>query len=103
MIGRLTSVEKGPERNVKLVITPSAIFSEIAEPPGTYDPKAIDHYEVNGLEQNDKGIVTITLVLTDQRKVLFYSTQHKLDMALLLDELDGTIGERRRVDPRKDA
>jgi hypothetical protein len=103
MIGKLTSVERGPERSVKLVITPSAVFSEISEPPGTYAPQIIDHYEVTGLQQDDKGIVRLTFVMADQRRVLFYSTEQKFDMALLLDQLDATIGERRRTDPRKDA
>ena len=103
MIGKLTSVAKGPERNVKLVITPSEVRSEISEPPGSYDPQSIDHYEVTGLQQDDKGLVSLTFALADQRKILFYSTQQKWDMALLLDQLDATIGERRRIDPREHA
>ena len=46
MLGKLTSVEKGPERSVVLVITSSGVSSEISQPSGTYDPKLIDHYEV---------------------------------------------------------
>jgi len=103
MIGKLTSVENGPERNVKLVITPSEVRSEISEPPGSYDAPSIDHYEVTGLQQDDEGLVCLTFVLADQRKILFYSTQQKWDMALLLDQLDATIGERRRIDPREHA
>jgi hypothetical protein len=103
MIGKLISVEKGPERNVQLVITPLEVRSGISEPPGSYDPQSIDHYEVIGLQQEDKGLVTLTFVLADQRKVLFYSTQEKWDIALLLDQLDATIGERHRVDPREHA
>lgn len=103
MIGKLTSVEKGPERNVRLVITSSGVFSEISETPGTYDPQAIDHYEVTGLQQADRGIVALTFIMADQRKVIFYSTEQKFDMVLLLDQLDATIGERRRVDPRENA
>src|SRR5262245_50377265 len=41
MIGKLTSVEEGPERNVRLVVTPAAVFSEISEPVGAYEPQAI--------------------------------------------------------------
>ncbi len=103
MIGKLTSVEKGPERNVSLVVTASGVFSEISEPAGTYDPQTIDHYEITGLQQSDEGIVALTFVMADRRKVLFYSTEQKFDMALLLDQLDATIGERRRVDPRENA
>ena len=103
MVGKLTSVEKGPERNVKLVITASGVSSEISEPPGTYDPKGIEHYEVRGLQQDDKGLVTLTFVLADQRKIRFYCTEQKFDMALLLDQLDATIGVRHRFDPCKHA
>jgi hypothetical protein len=103
MIGKLISVEKGPERNVQLVITPVEVRSEISEPLGSYDPQSIDHYEVTGLQPEDEGLVTLTFVLADQRKVRFYSTQQKWDMALLLDQLDATIGERQRIDPRKHA
>jgi len=45
--------------------------------------------------------VTLSFILADQRKVLFYSTEQKFDMALLLDQLDAAMGERRRVDPRR--
>ena len=103
MIGRLTSVEKGPERNVRLVITPSAVSSEVSEPPGSYEPQIIDYYELTGLQQSDEGIVALTFVMGAQSKVLFYSTEQKLDMVLLLDQLDATIGERRRVDSRQNA
>ena len=103
MVGKLTSVERGPERNVRLVITRSAVFSEISEPPGTYAPETIDRYELTGLQQDDEGVVKLTFVMTDQRRVLFYSTEQKLDMVLLLDELDATIGERPRIDPRESA
>lgn len=103
MIGKLTSVDKGPKRTVRLVITPAAVFSEISKPVGTYEPQAIDHYQITGLQQRDEGIVALTFVMADQRKVLFYSTKQKLDMVLLLDQLDATIGERRRIDPRENA
>jgi hypothetical protein len=96
MIGRLTSVEDGPERNVKISISSSEVFSEVSSPSGSYASREIDHYEVTGLGQDEAGLVTLTLVLIDQRRVFFYSTYSKFDMVLLLDQLDGTIGERRR-------
>jgi len=96
MIGELTSVENGPKRNVKLLITATEVRSEISSPPGGYDPRKIDHYEVSGLREQDRGTVTLTFVLSDNRKVRFYSADSKLDMVLLLDELDATIGHRRR-------
>ncbi len=96
MIGKLTSIENGPQRNVKLVITAGELGSEISSPSGTFDPQSVDHYEVSGLHERDVGLVTLRFVLTDGRRVQFYSTESKFDMALLLDQLDGTIGERRR-------
>src|SRR5688572_11673589 len=96
MIGELTSVANGPERNVRLVITPTEVQSEISEPAGNYDPRGIDHYELSGLQQHEHGLVSLTFVLVDQRRVRFYCTHSKFDMALLLDQLDATIGERRR-------
>src|SRR5688572_31968201 len=103
MIGKITSVENGPERNVKLVITASELRSEISSPSDTFDPRSIDHYEVSGLQEHDTGLVTLRFVLVDGRRVRFYSTEQKFDMALLLDQLDGTIGERRREVSRDDA
>ena len=96
MVGEIISVENGPQRNVKIIISQTEVYSEIAVPIETYDPKMIERYEVSGLELKDKGLVTLTLVLTDKRKILFYSTYSKFDMALLLDQLDGTIGFRPR-------
>jgi hypothetical protein len=103
MIGKLISVENGPERNVKLTITPNEVWSELSQPAGSFSPQSIDHYEVTGLQQEDEGLITLTLVLADSSRVVFYSTDMKLDMVLLLDQLDGTIGDRPRVDPRKTA
>lgn len=102
MIGKLTSVEKGPERNVKLVISPKEVCSEISSPPGSYQPQSIDHYEVSGMQEPVGSLITLTLVLADQRRVRFYSTHSQFDMALLLDQLDGTIGVRKREVSRDD-
>jgi hypothetical protein len=96
MIGKLTSVENGPERNVEVVVTKSDVRSAISSPAGSIDPRSIDHYAVSGLQQHETGLVTLTLVRRDGQRVRFYSTESKFDMVLLLDQLDGTIGERRR-------
>jgi hypothetical protein len=96
MVGKLTSVENGPERNVKLTISRTEVCSEISSPAGSYNPQIIDHYEVSGLQDHDKGLVTLTLVLADQQRVQFYSTHSKFDMALQLDQLDATLGVRER-------
>ena len=96
MIGKITSLRHGPERNVRLVVTPTEVCSEISLPSGSFDPRSIDYYELSGLQEHESGPVTLTFVLVGQRRVQFYSTLSKFDIALLLDQLDGTIGARRR-------
>jgi len=96
MTGKLTSLDNGPERNVKLIITSTELRSEISSPSGTFDPRSVNHYEISGLEEHETGLVTLRFVLADGRRIRFYSTESKFDMVLLLDQLDGTIGERRR-------
>ncbi len=95
-IGELTSVASGPERSVDIIVTPNEVRSQISEPPGTYDPRCIERYEVTGLRQDEEGLLTLTLVLTDGRRIHFYRTYSKFDIVLLLDQLDGAIGERPR-------
>ena len=96
MTGKLISAEKGPERNVKLIISSKEVCSEISLPPGSYLPESIHHYLVSGMQAPPGSLVTLTFVLADQRRVQFYRTESKFDMALLLDQLDATIGMRRR-------
>ena len=103
MVGKLKIGERGPERNVKLVITPGELSSENSSPLGSIDPRSVDRYEISGLQGNESGLVTLTFVLGDGRRVRFYATESKADMVLLLDELDGAIGERRREVARDDA
>jgi len=102
-VGKIISVENGPERNVKLAISATEVCSEISEPAGSYEPQMIASYEVSGLQDQDKGLVTLTFIFLDQRRVRFYSTYSKFDMALLIDQLDATIGFRERRAVRMDS
>jgi ferredoxin len=95
-VGELTSVGNGPERNVEIVVTPREIRSEISKPSGSYNPQDIDRYEVSGLRPDQEGLLTLAIVLKDGRRIDFYRTYSKLDLVLLLDQLDGTIGDRPR-------
>jgi len=95
MIGKLTSVEKGPERNVKLRITPTEVYSEMSSPGGACPPESIVSYEITELAK-PHDVFTLVLLLADGQRVQFYTTQSQFDMALLLDQLDGTIGARPR-------
>lgn len=99
MIGSLVSIENGPARDMKIDVSPTAVRSEVSLPPGSVLAVSIACYEISGLQPHEKGLVTLTLVLTGGEKVRFYTTHSKFDMALLLDELDGTIGEKERKFP----
>jgi len=93
MIGHLTSVDNGPERNVLIDITKESVFSEISVPSGAVPSEAIDHYEISGLESK---MIRFYLVLRDSSRVLFYQTRSKFDFALLADQMDSVIGARPR-------
>ena len=96
-MGKLISIENGPERNVEIVVRRDEIRSAISEPVGSIDPSKIDRYELSGVGEQETGLVTLTIILTDSQRIQFYRTDSKFDLVLLLDQLDGTIGERPRV------
>jgi hypothetical protein len=96
-VGEIMSIESGgPKRNLRVVVSDTEVSSEISSPPGAICPQSIDHYEPSGMQASPGSLITLTLVLTDQRRIDFYSTRSQFDMALLLDQLDGTIGLRKR-------
>lgn len=97
MLGKLISIENGPERDVEIVVSRDEVRSAISDPVGSIDPSKIDRYELSGVGEHDTGLVTLTIVLTDNRRIQFYRTESKFDLVLLLDQLDGTIGERPRI------
>lgn len=101
LIGTLTGSVCGgvPQRSVKIVITPTELFSEISEPSGMYPPEAVGYFEIRGSRGNSEGLVTLTFVLTDQQRVRFYATFSKFDIVILLDQIVAKIGDRRREFP----
>lgn len=101
MIGKVTSIRNFAERNVELVVTLNELQSQVSSSSGPINPRDVDHYEITGLQEHDRGLVTLILVLADGRRVRFYSTESKFDMTMLLDQLDGTIGVRPRNVPKQ--
>jgi hypothetical protein len=98
VIGQLTSVVNGPERNVKVTITPEEVYSEIAEPSGARRASDLVEYVVK--EETLDGATLFTLEFTMStpglEKISFYRTHSQFDLALLLDMLEATIGDRPR-------
>ena len=97
MIGRLISVERGLERNVKVTVTVETLASEISSPSGPVDPRQIQGYEIAQSKDREGTLSQLYFVLSTGGRVRFYSTYSTFDLALLLDQLDGTIGERPRT------
>ena len=90
-IGRLTSVESGPERDVEVRISSHELYSEISDPPGAIlDP---DIARCNVTERSTPGGSLVHLYITvGERNILFYTGETQADIALLLDELEASFG-----------
>ncbi len=96
MLGEFTGVENRPERNVHVEISEMGLSSAIAEPQTQILPESVKRYELAESHENGGSIWDLRIV-TSSGAISFYRTKSKFDLALLLDELDGTIGERERV------
>lgn len=96
-MGELISVEGGPQRNVKLVIAVDSLSSEISSPPGALDSRRVQGYEMARVVDGDRTVWRLHLVVSSGEKVYFYATYSGFDFALLLDQLDATIGVRPRT------
>ena len=97
MIGELTSVDNGPQRNVKLTIAADEVFSEIADPPGSLSPSDIVEYHARETLFEAGRLISLEFVLRNGSMVTFYRTRTMLDFGLLLDWLDAVIGFRPRT------
>lgn len=97
-VGALTGVvcDQRPQRDVKIVVTSTELFSEISEPSGTCAADAIDYFEIRNSRGDGEGLLTLTFVLTNQQRVCFYATRSRFDMVILLDQIVANIGPRRR-------
>jgi len=93
MIGKLTSLDP-LERNVELQISTDSLRSEISNPQGDVAPQRVNGYVIE--QRNDVFHLIMKLDGQHSKTIDFYRTQSKGDLALLLDLLDGTIGERPR-------
>ena len=93
MIGQLTSLDP-LERNVDVRITSDSLFSEISDINAEIDAHRVSGYVID--QRNDVYHLLIKVDELNSDPVDFYRTRSKGDLALLLDLLDGTIGDRPR-------
>lgn len=96
MIGKLTSLDGGPRRNVEVAITPELLDSEIAKPQGAVTPSRVHGLILERRRLLFRDIIRIWLQ-TDAGEIDFYRSRSRFDVALLLDELEAAIGHRPRI------
>ncbi len=96
-IGKIISVENGPKRDVVVRIAPGQLFSEISVPPG--EIRGADVSTIHVVEETVEGKPCLQLYLETLRgnRVLFYTAATKFDLALLLDELEASLGDKPRT------
>ncbi|MBN2877900.1 MAG: hypothetical protein JXL85_09655 [Bacilli bacterium] len=97
MIGKLTSLDP-IQRNVEIHISTDVLRSEISKPKGDVDPDKVTGYIIDLRVNVLSEVYHLLLKLDDPNcnPIDFYRTKSKGDLGLLLDLLDGTIGERPR-------
>ena len=96
MIGEIISVEHGPKRNLKLIVSADELFSEIAEPPGSLRPSEVVEYLARETLFEGEPLISLEFVMKSGSVVTFYRTRTMFDFGLLLDWLDAGIGFRPR-------
>ena len=96
-IGKITSVEHGPVRDVTVRILAQELFSEISDPPGPIQGADVRAYDVVEQREGDRLLVHLDLQMTAGRTVRFYTGEAQFDIALLLDELEAALGDKPRT------
>ena len=93
-VGKITSIENGPKRDVDVRITPDRLFSEISIPPGEIVGASVSGIRVVEEEVGDNDCFHLYLETLPGACVLFYTAATKFDIALLLDELEASLGNK---------
>ena len=78
-------------------MTTETLVSEISSPSGSIDPRQIDRCGIVQSNDQEGTLSRLEFILSTGGRVCFYLTYSAFDLALLLDELDGTIGQRPRT------
>ena len=97
-IGKITSVDAtGPKRNVNVRIASNELFSEIADPSGPIPGGDITAVRVAEQQTGDTHVLHLYLETAGGNSIRFYTAETKFDIALLLDELEASLGQRPRT------
>jgi|ERR1043166_5242802 hypothetical protein len=93
-VGKIISVENGPKRDVEVRITRDRLFSEISVPPGEISGAEVSGIRVVEEEVGGNKFLHLYLETLAGTRVLFYTGATKFDIALLLDELEASLGNK---------
>jgi hypothetical protein len=93
-VGRLISVETGPMRDVEVRITPNRLFSEISVPPGEVSGADVSGIRIVEEEVGGHKYPHLYLETFPGAHVLCYTAATEFDIALLLDELAASLGNK---------
>ncbi len=93
-IGEITGFGERPRRNVEVRIGRRELFSEISEPPGILSSRDVIGIRVSEeLSESGKHVIHLHLNTKGKKSIRFYTAAAKLDIALLLDELEAALGQ----------
>jgi hypothetical protein len=96
-VGKIISLENGPQRDVEILISKDSIYSEVSDPPGVIRPKDVVAIEMVD-QHTDNGVVThMSLRTRGSGVVKFYAGESTFDIVLLLDALESVCGMKPRT------
>jgi len=97
-LGKIISVgEERPKRNVEIRITSESLLSAISDPPGEIAASDVSGFDVVEKKSLRGLLYHLYLRLNHGDTVLFYSTKTQFDIALILDELEASLGDKPRT------
>jgi hypothetical protein len=96
-IGTIISVDEGPKRDVTVRIGSDELFSEISDPPGPIKGADVRAYQVTEEQSGAMRLLHLYLETSTASRIRFYTATTQLDIALLLDELEASLGDKPRT------
>jgi hypothetical protein len=95
--GKLISVDQGPKRDVTVRIAHDELLSEISDPPGPIKGADVTSYHVAEEQCGAVSLLNLYLETATGRRIRFYTADDRFDIALLLDELEASLGNKPRT------
>ncbi len=91
-IGNIISVDQGVKRDVAVRISAEELCSEISDPPGPIRSADVTAYRIIEQQSGYRRLLHLDFVTTGGSRIRFYTAATQFDIALLLDELEASLG-----------